>query len=172
MAEFTSETGKAAAMQRRENALKDAERRRKRFVAAVKGAEVRADVIPTTFLAQIAFPTAGVMLAKVLNGDLEPKSAKEAADIAKMAVDLGVLANKVNLEMGGEPVAPVSKEDAKKAAKALRDDLQERMDRMAATTVSEEELAGSDAALADSTPDAADGPPALRSVTEDATIAS
>jgi hypothetical protein len=172
MPEFTSETGKAAAVVRLEKAQAEAQNRRKRFAAAVKGAQVRSEMIPTQFLSQIALPTAGVMLAKVLNGELEPKSAKEAVDIAKMAVDLHVLANRTALEAGGEPAAPVSREEAERQAKMLRDDLQERMDRMRTEPVADEELEGSDAMLADSTPDAPAGPPDLRSVDADDVIAS
>jgi hypothetical protein len=58
------------------------------FEAFVKGANARAEMLPRTDLAKLGFGVAHRMLSEVITGRVQPKSAKEAMDVAKAAMDI------------------------------------------------------------------------------------
>lgn len=68
----------------RDKARKGAQERKAIFEYRKTGADARAGKLPRLLTAAYAAGTTNLMLAKLLNEDLVPASAKEAADIAKI----------------------------------------------------------------------------------------
>lgn len=69
------------AMDRRERAA----RKKAEYEAFTRGAMARTEYHPRTGIAKLAFGVSNRMLMEIMTGRLTPKTAKEAADIAKIA---------------------------------------------------------------------------------------
>lgn len=52
------------------------------------GAQLRAGLYGPSIITDLAIGTVGLMLAKILNGDIEVKDAKQAADVANIALKI------------------------------------------------------------------------------------
>lgn len=76
-----SATADARAMDKRERAAK----KKLEYEAFVKGAMARTEYHPRTGLAKLGFGVANKMLMQLMTGRLEPKTAKEAVEVAKAA---------------------------------------------------------------------------------------
>jgi hypothetical protein len=61
---------------------------RARFDRLVKGGKARAAMLSREDIAQLAWGGAELMLLNIVTGRLKPKSAKEAADVAKALTDI------------------------------------------------------------------------------------
>lgn len=59
-----------------------------RFEGAVRGAQARAEMLPRSIISQLAYGVSAKMLVELIRGTYKPKSAKEAADIAKITYEL------------------------------------------------------------------------------------
>lgn len=64
---------------------KTAEERRAEFMFNRAGALARASQLPRLLTAQLSAGVSNLMLVKIMQGELKPQTAKEAADIAKIA---------------------------------------------------------------------------------------
>lgn len=69
----------------REKRDKTAEERRAEFMFNRAGALARASQLPRLLTAQLAAGVSNLMLVKIMQGELKAQTAKEAADIAKIA---------------------------------------------------------------------------------------
>lgn len=84
-----SEVTELPGAQSREEKLARAEAARKAFVAKVAGAQLRAKELPRDLLKILAPAVANVMLVDLLNGKYPVRTAQEAAQIAKLASEIG-----------------------------------------------------------------------------------
>lgn len=87
------ETGQFGAVgeageEQRANARKEAQLRRAIFEHRAEGAKTRAGLLPRAITAALAGGTVNLMLAKILQEEIVPASAKEAADVAKVAHEI------------------------------------------------------------------------------------
>lgn len=119
---------KPAAQAQRE---RDAARRKLAFDALVKNATAKSSQLERRLLTSFAFGTANLMLAEILAGKVEPKDAKQAAEIAKIALDIG------RTEMGEGSVLPENLEPYERRAKiaeakAMLAEIRERGNALAA----------------------------------------
>ena len=87
------ETGQFGAVgeageEERANAKKEAKLRKAVFEHRAEGAKNRAGLLPRSITAALAGGTVNLMLAKLLQEEIVPGSAKEAADVAKVAHEI------------------------------------------------------------------------------------
>lgn len=74
----------AATLAEKDNALR-VKRAYENFVA---GGKARSSYLPRELIAGLAFATVDLMLLRIVNGTVKPKSAKEAAEVARIAHEL------------------------------------------------------------------------------------
>lgn len=74
----------SADLERRNQALQA----KREFEAFIRGSAARVDMLPRGPIKGLGFAVADLMLMKILNGTVKPKSAKEAIDVAKGALDI------------------------------------------------------------------------------------
>ena len=67
---------------------------RARFVGSIAGAKLRSEELPRELLKVLPFAVANLMMVKVLTGEVPVKTASEASQVARAAVEIG------RLEMG------------------------------------------------------------------------
>jgi hypothetical protein len=72
----------------REKAASEAQLRRAVFEHRARGAQTRAGLLPRSLTAALAGGTVNLMLAKLLQEEIVPATAKEAADVAKVAHEI------------------------------------------------------------------------------------
>lgn len=72
---------------------------RRKYEAFLKGSEERVKTLPREDIRGLAFSVSNLMLRNLLTGRVKVKSAKEAADVAKITYDLG------RREVGDEDLA-------------------------------------------------------------------
>lgn len=85
---FTPVGGREIGAAGRETARKDAARRKAVELHRVQGAKLRSSLLPRMLTRGFAEGTVNLMFAKILQNEVEPKSAKEAAEVAKIADDI------------------------------------------------------------------------------------
>jgi hypothetical protein len=102
-----------------------AEKNQREFVARIAGSRARLTLLPRELLQAVAFGVAEVSLMKVLTGEVPIKTAKEAADVAKIALDIGRIEVGDPTSIHGE-YSPEQREDLIANAKALRAELEKR----------------------------------------------
>lgn len=85
---FTAEGAKEIGAEGRENARIAAARRKAVEVHRVKGALLRSDLLPRKLTKKLAEGAGNRMLAQLLQGEIEPRTAKEAAEVAKIAFEI------------------------------------------------------------------------------------
>lgn len=78
--DFTAEARVPGEIERRRDALAA----KAEFEAFIRGGQARSTLLPRAMLRDLAWAAADLMVLKIVNGHLKPKSAKEAADIARM----------------------------------------------------------------------------------------
>lgn len=122
---FTSESARAAAQKAHENKKAAAQAAREAFLATIAGAKVRVAHVPRPLITETAFAVTNLMLAKILTGELVVTNAKEAAMIAKMALDIGRLEIGDPASNTGE-LTPEERDRRIEAAKELRKELEKR----------------------------------------------
>jgi hypothetical protein len=71
-----------------DHAKRTAAARKLAFDRTVANATVKSSALERKLLATFAVGTANWMLARILSGEIEPKDAKQAAEIAKIALDI------------------------------------------------------------------------------------
>lgn len=104
---------------------------RDEFEKLVNGGVVRAAAFDRTVLPHLGFATAGLMLTEILTGRIEIRTAKEAADVAKLALEIA-------RREAGEPDAnagiqtPEQRQVMLKNIEAMRHELGERAKQAAA----------------------------------------
>lgn len=69
----------------REELRREAAIRKALYVFRVQGAKLRAELLPRTMLQSLADGTTGLMMSMIMQGELKPATAKEAAEVAKIA---------------------------------------------------------------------------------------
>ena len=79
---------RAAAQAERQRRREEAARRKAAWLAKIEGAKVRAGELPAELTRAIGYGVSGLMLTKLMNGELQPESAKEAAEIARIAAQI------------------------------------------------------------------------------------
>lgn len=72
----------------RGRAVTEARKRRAIFEHRVSGAKTRAGMLPRALTASLAGGTVNLMLSKILQEEIVPATAKEAADVAKVAHEI------------------------------------------------------------------------------------
>lgn len=102
-----------------------AEKNQKEFVARIAGSRARLTLLPREMLQAIAFGVAEVALMKILTGEVPIKTAKEAADVAKISLDIGRIEVGDPTSIQGE-YSPEQRADLIANAKALREQLERR----------------------------------------------
>lgn len=122
---FTTESAKAANRVKRERDVAAAAEARERFLGTIAGAKVRVVHVPRTLISETAFGVANYMLAQILTGQLVVNNAKDAATIAKLALDIGRLEIGDPTSNQGE-LTVEEREKRIEAAKMLRADLEAR----------------------------------------------
>src|SRR5258706_8860830 len=75
-----------------ENAVAGAKERKAIFVHRIHGAEARAGLLPRTITAALSAAVVNHVFAKILQDELVPATAKEAAEVAKAANEVYKLA--------------------------------------------------------------------------------
>lgn len=70
------------------NAKRDAARNKIAFDRMVANSDAKAAELGRDRIALLGFGTSAYMLAQILSGKIEPKDAKQAAEIAKIALDM------------------------------------------------------------------------------------
>jgi hypothetical protein len=93
-----------------EEASRGAQHRKAVWNHRKKGAEARAGTLPRSLIASLAAGTTNLMLAKLLQEEVVPSSAKEAAEIAKIT-------NTIYREASGQMQGNVNLTPAERAAK-------------------------------------------------------
>lgn len=68
--------------------VSQASERRRQYEAFARAADQRADMLPRTMIAKLGFATADLMLMSIVNRTVKPKTAKEAIEVAKIALDI------------------------------------------------------------------------------------
>lgn len=103
-----------------------ADAKRKEFLARVKGAELKSLELPRSMLKVIPFAVANLMMVDILNGRIKVRTAGEAAQIAKIALEMG------RLEMGdavnAEPLTSDERKQRITEAGMLMQELKKRKD--------------------------------------------
>lgn len=101
----------------RDNRRKAAEQARRRFAAQIAGAQARESYLSRDMLKTMPFAVADLMFIKLLTGELVPRNAGEAAQVARLAVEVG------RAELGEstavEPLTAKERDQRIAAARAL-----------------------------------------------------
>ena len=85
--------------------------KRAEFLSLIQQGQIKVGLLPRELMAGFGIATANLMLLKILTGKTEVTTARQAADVAKIALDIA------RLELGqGAPTAEDMDEDARKAA--------------------------------------------------------
>lgn len=128
--------GAEEALEARNQAARAAQARRKaEFEYLRAGAEKRAARLPKALTGAFGHGVANLMLMKLLNGEVVPVTAKEAADVAKAAHDIGRSAQGRGPSDG--PLTPEERAENMKQVSQLEQVLKDR-----AKKVGDEFLAG------------------------------
>lgn len=97
---------------------------RARFLSGISGAQLRARELPRDLLKVLPFAVAGRIFADVLNGNIKIKTASEAAQMAKIAVEIG------RAELGeatsAEPLTSEERQTRIKAAGVMLEEIRIR----------------------------------------------
>lgn len=108
-----------------------ADRRRKgaeakrRFEATIAGAKSRAALLDRELLGELSFSAALIAVMAIVNGTVEIKTAKEAAEVARALVDIGRL-ERGDPSAHSTQLSPEERAVRIESAKRLRDELAER----------------------------------------------
>lgn len=98
----------------REDQLREALGQRNAFRSRVNGAKVRTAEMPRDLLLTLTFGVAVDMVIRLALGELQPKTAKEAAEVARLMLAIG----RTETGEGGEDPATLT--DDQRAAKIAR----------------------------------------------------
>lgn len=90
---------------------RDAVRKKLEFQATTRNAQAKAAELDRRLIPTLAFGATGLMLSQVLAGIIEPKDAKQALEVAKMALDIA------RTETGEGQLAPELMDADTRAAK-------------------------------------------------------
>lgn len=99
---------------------------RARFLAGIRGATLRAEVFSPTIIANLSLGAVGLMLEMILNGHVEVKDAKQAIDVAKIALAISDKVTESVPAGATETVGAESRADKIAAIETLYGTLRER----------------------------------------------
>lgn len=97
--------------------IEEARKNRAQYEAFLRGADERVRTLPREGIRGKAFAATNLMLSNILTGRIKPKTAEEAAKVAKITYDLG------RREVGDEDLATqiTSPESRERAMESVRD---------------------------------------------------
>lgn len=114
-----------------EDARAAAERRKRRWYANIENAKERAAGLPRELTISLGFGTANLMLTQLMRGELAPSTAKEAAEVARIARGLAV--DEATSATGDLPADEqrVERDDRVQRVRAMREEVRARAEQIA-----------------------------------------